>query len=536
MSPDKTTWTLTRTLRDQVARRAEQDFLRHEDGRSYTYGQTLVEASRVAGGLRQLGVDRGDRVVLMMDNAPELVLAWFGVNLLGAVEVPINTANRGAALVHVLNNCGAAVAVVDEHLLPVVAEVRDQLEHLQVVVTRSGRSDLAGTRAMSWAELCSADALTDHVEVDYREVGAIMYTSGTTGPAKGVLMPQAHMYHFAKQVVQQLRLDEEDTFFVCLPLFHANAQLMQVYATLIAGGTVALVGRFSATEWVAQIRRTGATASSLLGVMAQFIHAQDATPADDDHRLTRMVTIPLPRGIADSFEKRFGVRCVEAYGMTEICLPLYRPIDEPLRPGSCGRVLEDEFEVRVVDPDTDEPLPAGQVGEMVVRPLIPYTTFAGYHQMPERTVEAWRNLWFHTGDSGSYDEDGYFYFADRTHDRIRRRGENITTYDIELALQSFPGVREAAVVAVPADEGEDEIKAFLVTEGTVDRRALVHHCAAQLPYFSVPRFVEEVDELPKTANAKILKRELRDRKPVAEWDRVAAGMRVTKHGVVEQGV
>ncbi len=535
MTLDKSAWTLPRTLRDQAARHPDKVFLRFEDGPALTYAETLEVSLRMAAGLRELGVQRGGRVVLMMENAPELVLAWFGTNLLGAVEVPVNTANRGAALIHVLNNSGATVALVDEDLLPALEGVADRLDHLRFVVSPSGGSRVPGTRGISIRELSSGPPLAEEVEVGYRDVGAIMYTSGTTGPAKGVLMPHAHMFHFANQVVQQLRVRADDVFYVCLPLFHANAQLMQVYCTLIAGGQVHLAPRFSATEWLAQVRSSGATVSSLLGVMAQFIHAQPPSEQDRGHRLTRMVTIPMPAGIAESFEERFAVTCVEAYGMTEICLPLYRPIDEPLRPGSCGRVLEDEFEVRIVDPETDEELPPGEVGEIVVRPLIPYTTFLGYHQMPERTVEAWRNLWFHTGDAGSRDEHGYFSFADRTKDRIRRRGENITTYDIELALQSFPGVREAAVVAVPAQEGEDEIKAFLVTDGEIDLRALVRHCVGNLPYFSVPRYLECVDELPKTANAKVLKRELRGRPPVAEWDRLAVGMKVTRRGLVEQG-
>lgn len=234
-----------------------------------------------------------------------------------------------------------------------------------------------------------------------------------------------------------------------------------------------------------------------------------------------MVTIPMPSVIARDFEDRFGTTCVEAYGMTETCLPMYRPMDEPLRPGSCGKVLSEWFEVAILDPETDEPLPAGQVGEIVVRPRSAFTTFTGYHAMPDRTVEAWRNLWFHTGDSGLRDEDGYFYFADRTADRIRRRGENITAYDIEVVLSEFPEVLEAAVIGVPASEGEDDIKAVVVTDpdAAVDPAALLEHCRPRLPYFALPRYLEVVSELPKTANGKVLKRVLRDnRTPENEYD------------------
>jgi crotonobetaine/carnitine-CoA ligase len=318
---------------------------------------------------------------------------------------------------------------------------------------------------------------------------------------------------------------------VCLPLFHGNAQFMQVYAALIAGATIVLADAFSASNWIRDINESHATVTSLLGVMAQYIYNQPPSELDASHRVRRMITIPLPAAIAEDFERRFDVTCVEAYGMTEICLPIYRPLDEPLRPGSCGKALAEWFEVAIVDPDTDEPVPGGEVGEIVVRPRSPFSTFSGYHEMPERTVEAWRNLWFHTGDAGRRDADGYYYFADRINDRIRRKGENITAYDIEVALTDICDVVEAAVVAKPAAEGEDDVKAYLVLApgASLDPVAVLEHCVAKLPYFAVPRFLELVPELPKTPNGKVLKRELRARNGSdAEWDRERAGYTVRR--------
>lgn len=521
---DKQDWVLGIQLRKQAAARPDSVFLVTESGEQLTYGETLRRASALAAGLAELGVRPGDRVVIVMDNSVDMLLTWFAVNLLGAVEVPMNTANRGASLAHVFNNCGAAVAVVDAEYLPRVNACAEELRALRAIVLVGGSAELVPWQVHEFAAVAATAAAQPEVDVCNRDVGAIMYTSGTSGPAKGVLMSHAHMYVFAWHVVEHLRLSDEDTYLVCLPLFHGNAQLMQVYAAMQAGAKVALYKRFSATKWLTHIRDSGATVSSLLGVMAQFIYAQPESAAGRDHRLRRMVTIPMPASIGADFERRFGVRCVEAYGMTEVCLPLYCRLDDELRPGSCGKPLDGWFEVDIVDPETDEPLPAGEVGEIVVRPKSAWTTFLGYHEMPERTVEAWRNLWFHTGDAGSKDADGYFYFADRIKDRIRRRGENITSYDIEVAVTSYPGVAEAAAVAVPATEGEDDIKVFLVSELPVDEAALLEHCKPQLPYFALPRYVEVIDELPKTPNGKVLKRELRALGRTGRgWDRQQQG-------------
>ena len=528
---EKEQWLLPIHLRARAHDSKDRVFLTVDGATQITYGEMLVRAERMAAGLARLGVSKGDRVLLVMDNSAELITSWFAINLLGAVEVPMNVANRGNSLAHVFNNSQAQVAVVDACYLDGVAQAAKRLEALRTVVVHGGvPQEMPWDWQMFDAVANCADPLPD-VELSYRDTGAIMYTSGTTGPAKGVVMPHAHMFLFARHVVEGLEITQKDVYMVCLPLFHANAQLMQIYAALLVGAKVALYSRFSASSWLRQIAESGATVSSLLGIMAQFIYNQAPSSNDQAHSLRRMVTIPLPSVIARSFERRFGVTCIEAYGMTEICLPLYRPMDEPLRPGSCGKPLADWFDIQIVDPDTDEPVRVGEVGEIVVRPKGAYTTFTEYQAMPERTVEAWRNLWFHTGDAGRCDEDGYFYFVDRTNDRIRKRGENVTAYDIEVVLCEYPGVVEAAVVAVPAAEGEDDIKAVVVLAPDVclDPVKLVDHCVPRLPYFSIPRYVEVRQDLPKTPSGKILKRELRaDRDPASEWDRELIGYQINR--------
>jgi len=530
LAVDKDDWTLPTTLRSVAAARPGHVAMRTMRGEELTYAEVLSKVEARAAGLADLGVKAGDRVVLMMDNSIEMLLTWFAINLIGAVEVPSNTANRGDSLEHVVNNCGAAIAVIDAAYSEHLAEIQAQVPGLRTVLCHGPSTGLPWP-TQDLARVTGDPSTLPEASVTYRDPAAIIYTSGTTGPAKGVVVSHGHMYTFARHVLEQLELEPDDVYYVCLPLFHANAQFMQVYAAMIASASVVLAEAFSARNWIKDINRCGATVSSLLGVMAQYIHNQPPSELDDQHGVRRMITIPLPATVAEDFERRFVVTCVEAYGMTEVCLPLYRPKGEPLRPGSCGKPLDEWFEVAIVDPDTDEPVTDGEVGEIVVRPRSAFTTFAEYHCMPERTVEAWRNLWFHTGDAGRRDVDGYYYFVDRINDRIRRKGENVTAYDIETALMELPEVLEVAVVAKPATEGEDEIKAYLVIaeHDSFDPVAVLQHCATRLPYFAVPRYLELIPELPKTANGKVLKRDLRAHDDAqTEWDREEAGYTVRR--------
>lgn len=530
---DRDSRTLPAVLRKGASTHPDKVCVSTISGESLSYAELLALAERRAAGLAAMGVGKGDRVLLIMNNSIDMIACWFAVNLLGAVEVPTNTANRGASLVHIANNSGAQVAIIDAQYASTLSEVAGELDTIAKVVVRGESAALNWpTTPLADLDLCTGPA--PNIVVAHQDPSSIIYTSGTTGPAKGVVVPHGHMYTFAVHVVEQLRIVEDDVYYVCLPMFHANAQFMQVYASLIAGASVVLADAFSASGWLDDLRSSGATVTSLLGVMAQYVYNRPESPRDSEHGVRRMITIPIPAVIAEDFERRFDTRCVEAYGMTETCLPIYRPLDEPLRPGSCGKALDDWFEVAIVDPVTDEPLPDGQVGEIVVRPRFPFTTFLHYHAMPERTVEAWRNLWFHTGDAGRRDADGYFYFLDRLNDRIRRKGENVTAYDIEVALTELPEVDDCAVIARPAAEGEDDIKAFLVIpDGTTppDPVDVLAHCVKRLPYFAVPRYLEFIGDLPKTPTGKVLKRTLRAMPEAAgEWDREQAGWTV-KRGV-----
>jgi crotonobetaine/carnitine-CoA ligase len=535
----KDSWTISSVLSRQAAERPDSPALQWQTEEPFSYKGLYEHCLRLAGGLRGLGVQPGDRVLIMLPNSMEIVLAWFSTNLLGAVEVPINIHYKESWLVHEVNDCEACLAIVHEQYLERFIQVADQLEHLTDFVVVGGddsttRQEMDKEWNMhAWGKLENAEAIEEPVETRHYDTSSIMYTSGTTGPSKGVVLPYGVGGVFAQGVVDTATLTSDDVSYVVHPLFHANAQFMQVLPSLLAGARISLWPGFSASRWLEQIRACGATITNTLGVMCNFIYGQPTREDNADNPLRAMVTLPAPSDIAEDFERRFGVKCLEGYGMTEVGVITYRRLDEPLRLGSAGRALE-WFDVRVVDPETDEPLPRGNVGEIVVRPKTTGIIMKEYNNVPAKTVEAWRNLWFHTGDAGELDEEGHLFFRDRVKDVIRRRGENISSFSIESAANTHPAVEESAAIAVPAEHGvgaEDEVKLCVVLKQgeELDPAELHEYCTQRMPYFAVPRYIEYISEIPKTANEKVRKNVLREEGITPNtWDREAAGIQVRR--------
>ena len=535
---DKTGWVLGAILAKQGAALRDRPFVQFQDNPPHTFGDMDARANRVANALAAMGVQRDERVLLMMPNGIAFLDAWFGINRLGAVMVPINTAYKGGFLEHVINNAAingrARVMIIGREFVPALQASEDRLPHLETVVVKNAEgseTDLptfSRLRAVSFDTLLEAPAAPVNVSVAYHDIGAIMYTSGTTGPSKGVLMPHAHLYLYGHAKIEAIHLTADDVYYCCMPLFHANALLMQVYSALIVGCRLVLARSFSASRWLDDVRRCGATVTNTLGVMTEFIYRQPARAEDRDHRLRVVVAVPIAPEWGEAFQQRFNTKLLEVYGMTEVNIPTYMPYDEGLRDNSCGKVLDEWFEMAIVDPDTDEELPPDTVGEMVVRPKEPWAFMAGYHAMPEKTVEAWRNFWFHTGDAGTRDAEGYFYFVDRMKDCIRRRGENISSYEIEQVLNDHPAIAESAAVAVKSSVagGEDEVKACVLLRPGMQLQPeeLLDYCQERMPYFAVPRYVEFISDMPKTPTEKLRKHVLREAGVTpATWDREAAG-------------
>lgn len=462
---------------------------------------------------------KGDRLVIMASNRPEVVFAWTAAGFGGLVEVPVNTAYRGAFLEHQIRTvCPTACAIepVMAERFVEIGETCTSIEHFYVMGSgEEAERAIAQLREHGWRarpfDTLFESPIQELPTVTPRDPVAIFFTSGTTGPAKGVVMSHAQMTFFADELKSLTRITDQDTYMAVGPMFHGNSQFLAAYPTFIAGGRFVLREKFSASQWASWVHQSNVTVTNLIGVMMDFVWKQPVKPEDAHTHLRCIFAIPTATNIVEGFKKRFNVDVfVESYGMTEVSMPFMTPYDQPYPAGACGLLLADWYDVRIVDPDTDEELPVGEVGELLVRPKAPFTTNSGYYGMPERTVDAYRNLWFHTGDALKRDADGWYYFLDRLGDAIRRRGENVSSYEIEQAVLAHESVFECAAVAVPAGEGgEDEIALFVVNSTPVEISELDAWCRRLLPSFALPRDIHLVDELPKTESGKIRKAELR---------------------------
>jgi crotonobetaine/carnitine-CoA ligase len=514
-------WVLPKVLAYQARVRPNDTFvIWSATGETLTYAQAASEAEQVASMFAAMGLGQTETVAVMLPNGLDFVRAWLGLMRLGATAVLLNPELRGSFLEHQLRNAGCRIVLTEAALRERIAEVAANVPKLTTVMLTD-----AGERSVGFKQWRSATPYDGPMPLA-RDIACVMYTSGTTGPAKGVLMPHAHCFLMGLGIIDNLRVTADDRYYIVLPLFHANGLLLQLGATLIAGASAVLRERFSASAWLQEIRHFRATATNMLGVVAAFVVATPPSAFDRDHQLRVICNVPNTPEHDRIFRDRFGVaEVIGAFGMTEVNIPLYGEYGRP-HAGTCGRVYDRYFEVEIRDPENDQLLPRGTVGEIMVRPKAAFGFMAGYRDMPDRTVEAWRNLWFHTGDAGVMAEDGYVTYVDRIKDCIRRRGENISSFEVELAISRLQGVAEVAAYAVPSgiSGGEDEIMlAVVLAEGaTLDPAIVATYADNVLPRFAQPRFIDIVDGLPKTPTAKVQKSVLRTRGITpATWDRRA---------------
>lgn len=523
--PDLSDRVLPSLLTHWAEREGDREFLQFGDTAAVTFHDVEVATNRIARSLRRLGVTVGDRIAMLVPNCLELVLTWFAAAKLGAVEVPVNIQLRGKLLAHVLGNSGASVLLCHRDVLAGVVDTVNAQPGITTVVIVGGTRDEAralgvtADRVVEFQELDQGRAAALDHRPRYSDPMAILYTSGTTGPAKGVVMPHHQYYLWVELYAASLGLTRDDSYFTPLPLFHADGQLWGAYFPLVYGTKGTFVERFSVSRYWQQARDSGATATNLLGAMAHMLWKQPPKADDRQHTLRIAQTIPMI-SMKRGFEERFGLRLVTGYGQTETNWVSYDTASES-RPGSCGKVAAEYFDVRVVD-EFDEPCPVGQVGEIVVRPRHAWTMSQGYHALPAETQRTWRNLWFHSGDAGRLDEDGWLYFADRIKDVIRRRGQNISAFELESVVAEHPLVVESAAVAVASDLTEEDVLLVVVTSpgSALSPAEVLAYCTAELPKFMVPRYVEvSTSPLPRTPTEKIAKTDLRRRGLTARtWD------------------
>ncbi|WP_077001711.1 AMP-binding protein [Variovorax sp. KK3] len=487
--------------------------------RALSYAQLYEEGMRAAGGLSRLGVERQKAVLLMLDNHVDFVVLWCGLSLTARIEVPINTAYRANLLAHIIDNSAAKVLVIEAGYLDRLVEVEASLTALETVVVR-GHSDVtlpARWKRLAW-EALSAGEPDGPATLHPADVMAILYTSGTTGPSKGSVNTHGHGYTYAHPSnFGAAGLD--DVALVPLPLFHMGGQWAAVYNAFIGGATAVVLPKFSASLFWQQAAQYGATYAFLLGTMTHFLLKQPASPHDRAHALKSMLLVPVPAEI-DDFTQRFGVdRIAAAFGSTEAGVIAHAPLGRG-RAGAAGWV-RDGIETLIVDAQGLEVAP-GEVGELWARAKEPWTMMSGYHAMPEATVAAWQNMYFHTGDAVRQAEDGQLVFVDRVKDAIRRRGENVSSFEVEREINAHPDVAESAVIAVPSEFVEDEIKACVVLRERCDLQPHQLHSFLEprLPRFALPRYIEILSQLPKTPTEKVRKTELRTAGVTpATWDR-----------------
>ncbi|MBO0751906.1 MAG: ATP-dependent acyl-CoA ligase [Bradyrhizobiaceae bacterium] len=524
--------TVPQMLRRQAERHGERPLFIC-GGERWTFADARDAAARHAGILLAAGVARGDRVALLCGNRAELLRLILGCAWAGAVSVPLNAAVRGFALQHMLSNSGARLLAIEAALLPALATIDlEELALERIWIIGGAEAQERPLRAATGREVVIEALPATGGEVPDADPGpgdlfTILYTSGTTGPSKGVCCPHAQYFWWGAYTGWQLGVGEGDVLHTPLPLFHTNA-LNCFFQALLHGATQVVEPRFSASGFWPALAQSRATVTYLLGAMVPMLLSRPPHPAEREHRVRVALAPGVPAGFHAPFTSRTGVVLLDGFGSTESNL-IIASRQGDAKPGYMGRLVPG-FSARVVD-DADNDVADGEAGELIVRAEEPFALASGYFAMPDQTVAAWRNLWLHTGDRVVREADGYYRFVDRMKDAIRRRGENISSFEVEQVLASHPAVALAAVFPVASELAEDEVMAAIVLKdgARAGEEELLRHCENKMPYFAVPRFIELMDALPRTENGKVQKFKLRERgRTTATWDREAAGVRLKR--------
>ncbi len=506
----------------------DQIFAAFEGGERWTFAQTLRQVESLGGNLHELGVRQGDHVVVVLPTSSLALRAIFAINYLGAVYVPVNPALKGSSLEHVPDNAGAAFAIVDDSVLDRVIAAAPSA--LTTIVRSSGtgapvRPGRITIHPVSALTRSSAPPPAPPKPIRPFDTQSIIYTSGTTGRSKGVLSSYMHSYSCVGPDAWSC-LTADDRQLLHMPIFHIGGAFIATVA-LCVGSSIAVVSHFRTEAFWDQIRELEVTSAFLLGAMATFLLKQPPHLRDRDHKLRMVFIVPLGQS-GRPFRERFGVDLFTLFNMTEICTPLISRAN-PEKDSICGRPRAG-VEVRLVD-ENDCSVPDGEVGQLILRTEAPWAMNHGYNNNPQATADAWRNGWFHTGDAFIRDTDGDYRFVDRLKDAIRRRGENISSYEIEVELLSHPSVREAAAIPVPSEFSEDEVLVVLApaSGASIKPEDIIQHLLPRMAHHMIPRFIRVIDELPKTPTAKVEKHVLRAEGLTADtWDRECAAMSVRR--------
>ena len=501
------------------------------NGQVFGFEDLDRESDKVAAGLQSLGIRKGDKVAIEMENRPEFLFLWFGLCKIGAIEVPINTAHRGNLLAYMVNQGDCRFMVVEAKFLDRVVPVFKDLPKIEKVLVLKEQVEKLpklNRPAFDYRKVMDNSGIYAPVDVKWTDPFAIMFTSGTTGPSRGALLPHSYALHMGEIITNAAEYTEKDCLYTVLPLYHGNAQLLSTIPALMKGARMMLRERFSASRFWDEVKKYGCTAFNYIGAILPILYKAKPKPDDADNPLRIMLGGGAPMDLFEDIEKRFGVTLIEGYGMSEIGIPVMNT-PRVRKPGTCGKPLPD-YQVKVVDENGVQVGP-NTPGELLVRHLKPNCMFLEYYNMPEETIKAWKDLWFHTGDYLYYDEDGFFHFVDRKKDALRRRGENISSYEVEKVINAHPAVLESAAVAVTSEFSEDEVMICLkVKPGKkLAPEALMAFCEERMAYFMIPRYVRFLDELPKTPTQRVEKYRLREQGVTPDtWDRDKQGYKLKR--------
>ena len=477
--------------------------------RRLTYAQMATITSRVAAGFQHIGVKQRDVVCQMLPNCEAFVVNWLALAKIGAVNAPINPEFSGAALARLINLTQARALVLEADLESSIAAIEGELEYLETIIYRAGNDFKPDQRLARFdcrylSSLEQSGAEPDPVQIQFADPVMVLFTSGTTGPSKAVEWSHRYALHYSAEYIEHWELVEEDVLYTAYPLFHVDAAVSTFLTALHRGASAVVMPKFSVSRFWSDIGEHGVTITTFMGAVSVFLFNQPRQPDDADNPLRLVLMGPVP-DFWREFEQRFDLKVVAGFGTTEACFFCWPDLTRPHIDDTYGRPCE-HYEVRIGN-DFDELQPAGVSGEVLLRPRSPYTIMIGYYKKPVATTDAWRNLWYHTGDLGYLDADGYLHFIGRKKDAIRRRGENISAYEVEEVLNQHPDIIDCAVIGVPSEYTEEEVKAIVVLRNAraVNAIGIVEWARGRLPRYALPRFVEFTDELPTTETGKLQK-------------------------------
>ncbi len=495
-----------------------------------TYGEIDLQSDQLAAGLQEIGVGKGDRVAIILPNCIEYIVVIYALAKIGAIQVPINTYLRGEFLRHQIGEPQASHVIADDLGLRQLAPIMNQLPDLKVAIAVDKPTVSLPILVESYEAVRASGATAKFPQISADDLCSILYTSGTTGSSKGCMISHGYYTWIPEAVRRAGWSGQGDTIFGANPLFHMSGQNFLVANALTCGGDAVVEPVFHASTFMRRARETGATVINAMGAMVAMVLAQPPSPDDRDHNIRQATCVPTTPEIWERFYQRFNIRInSEIYGQTEFWPVTIRPAGSQLMPGGAGQLMS-HVELKIVD-DDDREAPVGEVGEIVLRPRQPRVMFSGYWNNPQATLEAFRNLWHHTGDFGRMDAMGTLYFADRKKDSMRRRGENVSSIELEEAILKYNGIAAVATHAVPSEVGEDEIKACIVpVEGVIiEPNELFEFFKTTLPYYAIPRYVEIVDELPRNPVNRVQKFILRERGLTPQtWDFEVLGLVVER--------